>query len=459
MQANDKPSISGPTSEDILQELSFEKCLPVGQELKDIKDSANSVLTKMIEEPTNYRDHVQKAREFLGVLWKKYDCENVVKIFEAFTRVEPVLIDMERDEGVGFRYRDHSVHTFHVFTFGLRVISKLIDKLGNEQAQNILKVKPEKVSKFIPSFRDYNYKERLLYLWSLMSTFHDIAVPLEHLDIIRDGLREFSEQFGLSIEGPSLKRDVTVADIDSYFTLLSRIFQGEMSPENEGACYKQDEENLYVKNILAREFIRTDHGVLGGFMMYKTIEKTFLLGMSAKHAFNDMNLFNNYVRYILSQDIARAALAISLHNLKRKSQNEGPLFLPLHFDKYPLVFILILSDGIQEYLRWEGTPIRGGTKISRFPALELEIDSSGLNLEVIYSLSTEAIQEEFFVRQAQRLARELGDSIPQTPTDAASVLCSALSKELTKQVLLDGNFTLMLTIMQDGQELLTRKVG
>ena len=358
MQANDNSSIQAPTPGTILEELRFEDYLPEGQELKGIKDGVNSALTKMIDEPTSYRDHIEKAQQFLRVLWKKYDCENVVEVFEAFTKVEPVLIDMESDEGIGFRYRDHSVHTFHVFTFGLRLMAKLIDKVGDEQAQKMLKIKPEKVSKFIPSFRDYNYRERLLYLWSLMSTFHDIAVPLEHLDIIRNGLNKFSQQFDLNIVGPYLQENIMIADIDGYFALLSRIFQGEVSLDNEGFCYKQDEENLYVKNILAREFMKNDHGVLGGFMMYKTIEKTFLLGMSAKRAFDSMNLFNSYARYVLSQDIARAALAISLHNLKRISQNKGALFLPLHFDKYPLAFILILSDGIQEYLRWEGTSIR-----------------------------------------------------------------------------------------------------
>ena len=459
MQTKDSSSILAPTPDIILQDLKFENYLPAGREREDIKNSAHSAFTKMMEEPTNYRDHVEKAKQFLKVLWRKYDCENIVEVFEAFTKVEPVLIDMERDEGVGFRYRDHSVHTFHVFTFGLRIISKLIDRVGDEQAKKLLKVKPERINKFIPSFRDYDYKERLFYLWSLMSTFHDIAVPLEHLNIIRNGLNKFSEQFDLNIVGPYLQRDRMVTDIDNYFALLSKIFQGEVSLDNEGVCYKQDEENLYVKNILAQEFVRNDHGVLGGFMMYKTIEKTFLLGMSAKHAFNDINLFNSYARYVLSQDIARAALAISLHNLKCISQNKGPLFLPLHFDKHPLAFILILSDGIQEYLRWEGSSIHGGTKLSRFPALELEIDSYRLKLEVIYYLDTEPIQEKFFIRQAQRLARILGDSSPQTPADAASVLCSALSKELTKQILLDGKFTLMLTVMQDGQKLLTRKVG
>ncbi len=459
MRTNDNPAILAPTPDIILQELRFENYLPAGQELEDIKKGVHSALTKMIEEPTNYRGHIEKAKQFLKVLWRKYDCKNIVEVFEAFIKIEPVLIDMERDEGVGFRYRDHSVHTFHVFIFGLRIISKLIDRVGDKQVAKLLKVKPERIHKFIPSSRDYDYKERLFYLWSLMSTFHDIAVPLEHLDIIRNGLNKFSEQFDLDIEGPYLQRDLLVAGIDSYFALLSRIFQGKVSLDNEGVCYKQDKENLYVKNILAGEFVSNDHGVLGGYMMYKTIEKTFLWGTSPKHTFNDMNLFNSYARYVLSQDIARAALAISLHNLKRIPQSEGPLFLPLRFDEYPLAFILILSDGIQEYLRWEGSSKQGGTKFSSFPALELEINSSRLKLEVVYYLGPELIQEEFFVGQAQSLARMVGDSIPETLVDAASVLCSVLSKGLTKQILLDGNFTLMLTVMQDGQELLMRKVG
>jgi len=456
MQTNRNFSVSAPGPDGILQELRFDDYLPEGDEREDIKSSAHEALKKMIEKPTDYRGHVEKARQFLRVLWKKYDCENVVEIFDAFTRVEPVLIDMEESEGVGFRYRDHSVHTFHVFTFGLRVISKLINTVGDEQAQELLKIKPEKICRFIPAFRDYDYKERLLYLWSLMSTFHDIAVPLEHLDIIRDGLNQFSRQFDLTIEGPYLQ-DIMAADIEEYFSLLSRIFQGGVKFVDEGVCYKQDEENLYVKNILAREFKKKNHGVLGGFMMYNIIKKTFLLGLS-KHKL-DMNSFNNYVKFVLSQDVARAALAISLHNLKRDpSTNEGPLFLPLSFDKYPLTFILILSDGLQEYLRWEGTTIRGATMISRFPAVELKVNSSIVELEVTYYLGEDSFQKKIFMKQAESRAKLLSTSPPQNIGDAASILCNALTEELRKQINLRDNFVLYLNIKQNGKDLIRRRV-
>jgi len=440
----------------LVQELAFDSYLPSGPELENITESAHSALTTMVQDPSNYRAHVEKARQFLKALWTKYDCDDVIEVFEAFTKIEPVLVDLEGSKGFGFRYRDHSVHTFHVFTLGLRIITKLAKELGDTKAQEVLKVKPETIREFLPGFRDYGYRERLFYLWSLISTFHDIAVPLENLDMIRGGLNEFSRHFDLKIVGPYLERDA-LFDIHEYLGLLGRLFQGEVRLDEQGRCYKQDKENPYFKRFLARELAKDNHGVLGGLLMFKVVEKTFLLGLSKKHVLDSEALFDNYVRYVLSQDIARAALAISLHRLRPSEQ--GPLFLPIRFKKYPLAFILILSDEIQEYLRWAGPPVGGASRFTTIPDLQLKADSSTIELEVKYHLGTESAQVDSFIGQMKPLADALQDSQPQNVTDAAAIFCKALSRGLSGRILLDGEFTLMLTVMQNGSPLLTRKVS
>jgi hypothetical protein len=63
------------------------------------------------------------------------------------------LLDLERDPEAGKRYRDHYVHLFHVFVFGLRIISGLIQTICNDKARKILKAKDEQ---FDGQIRGYN---------------------------------------------------------------------------------------------------------------------------------------------------------------------------------------------------------------------------------------------------------------------------------------------------------------
>ena len=286
-----------------------------------------------------------------------------------------------------------------------------------------------------------------------MSTFHDIALPLQRLDLIRDGLQEFSSEFDLVTTGPSLQQHVTAGDLGAYLAVLGKIYESRVTLDGDGLCYQDRGENPYVRSYLSREFLENDHGLLAGYMMYKTVEKTFLLGKSAKHAFKEMQLYNNYEKYVLTQDIARAALAVSLHNLKR--EESGPLFLPLRFRDYPLAFLLILSDTLQEYLRWQGTPAEGGAKIGLCPTLCLAArGSSALELEVVYHLGSDGAQHGYFMAQATRLAEAMCESKPQNLGEAAQALLRALGRELATKVLLsasDAGLGLKMAIEEGGE--------
>ena len=275
---------------EIIDELHFEIYLSTSDEAAGLKGQVQDAIATLILDPMNYRKHIEKAREFLEVLWQKYDCESVVEVFDAFTKVEPVFTGIERQQW----YRDHSVHTFHVFVFGLRILSKIIDKYGDTDAKQVLKIDNEEISKFIPSFHDYSYKERIFYLWSLISTFHDIAIPLEHLGIIKEGLNKFSGHFNLSIEGPSLSEHQTHDTIDDYFDNISRIFKSEIKANSGKIGYVQNESSPYLKGILLNEFNKNNHGVLSGYLMYKTVRDTFLLGLSNKHKFTEAETFDLY---------------------------------------------------------------------------------------------------------------------------------------------------------------------
>ena len=80
----------------------------------------------------------------------------------------------------------------------------------------------------------------------------------------------------------------------------------------------------YLTKMLGREFDRLDHGVLSGFFMWKTIEEIFLTDRSPKYHLN-MEEFNLYTEYVLEQDVARVALAISLHGIGKDKRTKALL--------------------------------------------------------------------------------------------------------------------------------------
>lgn len=301
----------------IMGELNYDIYLPQGEQLESIKKKTKKLLEGMEINPYNYRQHIDDSRKLLHELWSKYDCVNVVNLFDKYTNIEPILMDLKPDNGPGQRYRDHSVHTVHVFILGVRIISEFISKLNPNDIRSLFKIKDERISKKINSFTDYDYKARLFYIWCLTSTFHDIGIPLEHLNLIYDGLNSFTNCFETNIKvvGPSLERTM-MPDLEEYFDNLSRLFGGNVQLSEDAICYNKESQNIYVKKYLLKKFFDNDHGVIGGYLLFKVIENAFLLGKSGKRNFETMDLFNKYNNYVLLQDVSRASLAISMHNLK-----------------------------------------------------------------------------------------------------------------------------------------------
>lgn len=449
-------TVKMPSTQDILGELDISSYLQAAKDRGTIEEAARQALKSMEDQPRDYRLHVDNVHKFMEALWRKYDCSDIVDILRILTSIEPALLDLERDIEADKRYRDHYVHLFHVFIFGLRILSAIIkglgDKgLGDEEVSKAFKVRDERLQGRIRSrsadgeevpLRDYPWKERLFYLWTLMATLHDIAIPITHLDKIREALNRFSEKFHLEISGPVLTPSFP-ADLDAYLHLLSCLFQGKFEPGKESWRYNKKSLNPYVKGYLERLFGDRDHGVLGGFLMYKKTEEIFLQGKSKYKL--DMDSFSHYKKLVLEEDIARAALAISLHNVQYEDLSQRPQFLPLNFHDYPLCFILILADGLQEYLRWEGTSIRGGTKLYAFPHLELAVGDNTFKVDCHFSISKDRAEQEYFCREVSNMLCTMN----KTPTgnrigDAANDLCRLLEDDIAKKICLNDHFTFRL---------------
>lgn len=450
------------SADGILVELDIPNYIQGVNGYETIVQTAQETLKSMESYASDYRLHLDNVHDFMKALWNKYDCSDIVEVFRSLTSIEPALLDLEREPKAANRYRDHYVHLFHVFVFGLRILSAIIRVLGDEQASEILKVRKESLENRLRGhnlagdeceFHDYHWKERLFYLWTLMATLHDIAIPITHLGGVRKALNSFSEKFHLEISGPLLT-PILSPDLNAYSELLSRIFEGVLGRGEESWRYNKRNLNHYVKGYLEKMFRDEDHGVLGGFLMYKKIEEIFLLGKSKCKL--DMASFGHYRELVLEEDIARAALAISLHNVEYKEPDQRPHFLPLNFHDYPLTFILMLADGLQEYLRWEGTSIRGGTKIYAQPRLKLTASGNALKLDCYFSIGKAPAEEAYFLQEVKRRSPE----VRNTPSEnqiafAADALCRSVENDISKKICLNDRFTLCLHFQHGDKHLLS----
>jgi hypothetical protein len=161
----------------------------------------------------------------------------------------------------------------------------------------------------------------------------------------------------------------------------------------------------------------------------------------------------------LKQDIARAARAISLLDLKPDKETGYPEFIPLNFLDYPLTGLLIIVDNLQEYLRWEGTSIRGGTKLLLFPEVAIDASDDRLSIEFAFFVSNEPDARKYIISQVQSLAKKKG-TIPRESTldEASQDLCNSLAEELARRLVPSTSFQVELSFWDSDRCLFSRNI-
>jgi hypothetical protein len=311
-------------------------------EKKNIVDKTKCILEGLVNNPEESSLHTRCTLDFINILWDKYDCKQVGEIFENFVRIEPTLINLSGT-------RDHFLHMFHVYLFGLRIISEIISKKGAE-SKVVLRIEDESDETCVFSY-PYNFKEKIFYIWTLASTFHDISYPLQNLPRIENGLRAFTDQCKYTISPLELKLDYSdLSELNDKLRLLSTLYGGKLKikKDAEGNSIYERIENPYFHKILLSSMRHRNHGLLSGLMLFRIIEDTFLdPEVKSKYKLGATK-FNKYTRYFFNDDVSRIALIIAMHNLQ---ENYLPPLPRIKFSEFPLAFILILADEFQEFLR------------------------------------------------------------------------------------------------------------
>lgn len=448
------------TAGKILNELRFHDYISRSKENKRVSSACRKVLNTQASKTYDQAKEREQTLDFIQALWGKYDCEQVANKFDNFVKIEQALYGLERDKEKGGRYRDHFVHMFNTFVFGLRIITSLFGKVNKDVGKELFKVEDEDlVSVGLPFSSNYNYKQRTFYLWMLISTFHDIAIPFQHMPKIGEGITRFVEEFGWVVSEPIL----AMSNFDSsqlyhYFTVLSEIYNSRIKLVDKGRKYdRSNGVNSYVAKTLGRAFDRREHGALSGFFMWKTIEEIFLLGLSNRYRHKiGLKNFDIYDEYVLQQDIARAALAISLHTLTKKKETGHPEIIPIMFDEYPLTFLLILADELQEYHRHEGGTILGNTKFRCQPNISLSYEKKNIDLKVAFSI--DAGEERYFIDEANAIESEKHNGKKTvTVKEAAKVIMGLICDNLREKIILDDKFQLEVKLYKGTGEMIFKQ--
>jgi len=366
---------------------------------------------------------IDKVSNCLYEIWKNYAHEQLAEILSNFPKIEKMLLGAELTKK--HRYRDHFLHMFNTYIFGALIISQIIKHFSEntESLEKIFKITSENES--FPFPKPYSIQERILFLWTLMSSFHDVGIPIENLSDIREGLNTYLENFGLHLSELHLEQHTFVRmKLFEYLDSLSRFYEYGFKPDSTTGKYKIEYNNFSGNRTDNRVFLNKiinnlhhyDHGIISAICLLRGIEDAFLSGRdNEEFAFHDFT--KRYEEYIFKQDIMRAALGITLHTYK-----VGENDVKIDFEKFPFAYLLILCDELQEFYRKENITLENITKLKDWPIPIVNVDESlsKITIKVIFQYEEiSSAQEQALVENRRRFVYEKsGHILPEEYTYA-----------------------------------------
>jgi hypothetical protein len=280
-----------------IKKLHYRKLFPQLSEIIRLKqENTPSIVVKADDE-----DILAAAYCSLGDIIGEFKYDTYHKLLEDYDYI------LKNDPS----YRDHLFHTFHVFLIGCVIIDALYDEVSkyhenqNKIPNNLLKIEDS---------------------WLLISTFHDIAIPIQN-----------AEKMILSLTGNFYSLDAN----KKYFDIMSLLDSNDRKQIKSNIIdilklislkLNKPLENPEILGCQSHELLyKLNHAILGS---------TFLINSIAKSD-KDKRLDPN--------DINNLGLPIFIHDYKIwKHFPENSISL----NKFPLGFILIFCDNIQDFNRY-----------------------------------------------------------------------------------------------------------
>jgi len=255
----------------------------------------------------------EKVRRSISRLWidSGFDViDSTLKSYELFNN--QILSELPL-------YRDHFIHQYQVFLLGQYIIDRL-----NVKHIPFYKTYYGSIGQ---KYDDNKYMDKNSNIaWILTSTAHDIAYPIEKINgWMPKTIKKFIDPIGnnnspaislLSMENYlfSSKKFIELVDNLTDYLVDKELIKG----------ISKNTYRSWIYNEIVR---KKDHGALGS------------LYMLSSQAYNVDNITGNIV--------LSSALAISMHNLWKDNIKNNSI----EYDKFPLLFLLIYCDTVQEWGR------------------------------------------------------------------------------------------------------------
>ena len=324
---------------------------------------------------------------------KRGDC-NLASEPNTLLDLVNIMKDYEQKTGdLIERQRDHFIHSVNVFLLGLAIYSQ------NEKFRNVFKnyVKKSEYKKFYKTKDNKFSDEEFLYRWGVASLFHDIGYPFEIIGkqlnkFINDGVKSISNTYDVDVS-------IDFKDFNEFNSIV------RLEPYDFADNYRARYHNSKIIDLFKPTEIMA-HKIAHNFKFdnnqYHDLLKhlnNFVLYMKEKgfidHGFFSailvLNSYGNLMqKYAKNKDfffypIVDSASAILLHNYYNKTLQEEPFCLgPLFVESYPIAFLLILCDELQE---WNRQPF-GILDKQKYHVNDLNITISDENIDVEYILNS-----------------------------------------------------------------------
>lgn len=292
------------------------------------------------------------------------------EILKPFKRHEDLMLYESK------QYRDHFMHQFHVFVVGYIILNHFkFDKIAESITKRLKTIHKYESIKITPA--------NVLRIWVLAAFFHDICYLFERFET---GIADFLKSM-LNVNIP--------VRVDWSRILCKGFENSEVSnpKDSEGSKYASYLHNIILlfKSIDIKK--RTNRIESFGAYIQAILEKNDHAIFSALYLIELYeNLPDNQKDTITEVEFYLAALAIAIHNGIYKHLMMGEKF-QLSFESFPLEFLLIYCDLVQEWGRTVKT--NEGFDATNSPILEkLIINDKKVLCILFYPTSIHPSKEE-----------------------------------------------------------------
>lgn len=237
-----------------------------------------------------------QVSDLISELWS-YSEKNP-SIFENLKNFEPILQNIPN-------YRDHFIHSSYVFIMGYILLNKMRESLDGEFSQFFKSNEPN-------------------LTWMLTSTFHDVAYPIEKIDLWLNGLLE--SFIGITPKNVFNYENVFPHIYFDFMKMISRYHKNYHDVFSVGMGNSGIDWAFY--NEINKKFLDKNHGVLSGLILAHNL--AIREGFIEKD--REWNFFYNQLP---------ACHAICSHTMNYQ----------IDFVKFPISFLLVLCDEIQDWGR------------------------------------------------------------------------------------------------------------